>query len=121
MVSEANTLGRARQARRIFRVSLSAFLLLGAISFVLMWFGNDMLAGLLNNERAAHGIRALAPAVVCVGCLSAFRGYAQGSFRMTPTAVSQILEALCKLFVGLGLAAYLLHLGYPDYIAFKNE
>lgn len=117
MVSEANTLGRVRQSRRIFRVSLSAFLFLGAISFALMWFGNDFFAGLLNNERAAHGIRALAPAVVCVGCLSAFRGYAQGNFRMTPTAVSQVLEALCKLFVGLGLAAYVLHLGYPDYIA----
>lgn len=117
MVSEANTLGRHRQAQRVFRVSFAVFLTLGVISFILMWWGNDYLAGLLNNPRAAYGIRALAPAVICVGCLSAFRGYAQGRFHMTPTAVSQIIEALCKLVIGLALALWLLRAGYPDYIA----
>lgn len=117
MVSEANTLGRHRQAQRVFRVSFAVFLTLGVISFILMWWGNHYLAGLLHNPRAAYGIRALAPAVVCVGCLSAFRGYAQGRFHMTPTAVSQIIEALCKLVIGLALALWLLRAGYPDYIA----
>lgn len=117
MVSEANTLGRHAQARRVFHVSLAVFLTLGVLSFLLMWWGNDYLAGLLHNSRAAYGIRALAPAVICVGCLSAFRGYAQGCFHMTPTAVSQIIEAACKLFIGLALALWLLRAGYPDYIA----
>ena len=108
MVSEANALGRERQARRVFRVSFAAFLTLGVLSFAIMWWGSGFCAGLLHNPNAAYGIRVLAPAVVCVGCLSAFRGYAQGNFRMTPTAVSQIIEALCKLFVGLALAYYLL-------------
>ena len=117
MVSEANTLGKHKQAQRIFRVSFAVFLTLGILSFALMWWGNDYLAALLHNPRAAYGIRALAPAVVCVGCLSAFRGYAQGRFYMTPTAVSQIIEALCKLVIGLALALWLLHEGYPDYIA----
>ena len=111
MVSEANTLGRENQARRVFRVSAATFLTLGAVSFCVMWFGSDWCAALLNNPRAAYGIRTLAPAVVCVGGLSAFRGYAQGSFRMTPTAVSQIIEAVCKLAVGLAIAQYLLKLG----------
>lgn len=117
MVSEANTLGRHAQAQRVFRVSFAVFLTLGVLSFILMWWGNDYLAGLLHNSRAAYGIRALAPAVICVGCLSAFRGFAQGCFHMTPTAVSQIIEALCKLVIGLALALWLLRAGYPDYIA----
>ncbi len=112
MVSEANALGRERQARRVFRVSFAAFVTLGALSFAIMWWGSDFCAGLLHNPNASYGIRALAPAVICVGCLSAFRGYAQGNFRMTPTAVSQIIEALCKLFVGLALAYYLLHVAH---------
>ena len=111
MVSEANTFGRENQARRIFRVSAATFLTLGAVSFCVMWFGNEWCARLLTNPRAAFGIRMLAPAVVCVGGLSAFRGYAQGNFRMTPTSVSQIIEAVCKLVVGLALAQYLLHIG----------
>ena len=117
LVSEAYARGRTRQAQRTFNISLIVFLVLGLLSFALMWWGNDFLAGLLNNPRAAYGIRTLAPAVVCVGCLSAFRGYAQGRQYMTPTAVSQILEALCKLIFGLALSMWLLKIGQPDYIA----
>ncbi len=117
LVSEAYARGRTRQARRTFHISLLVFLVLGLLSFALMWWGNEFLAGLLNNPRAAYGIRTLAPAVVCVGCLSAFRGYAQGRQYMTPTAVSQILEALCKLIFGLALSMWLLKIGQPDYIA----
>ena len=113
LVSESYALGRTRQAHRTFRVSLSVFLVLGVASFALMWWGSDLLAGFLNNPRAAYGIRALAPAVVCVGCLSAFRGYAQGRQYMTPTAVSQIIEALCKLVLGLALSMWLLRIGQP--------
>ena len=117
LVSEANTLGRGNQARRTFRVSFTAFVTLGVLSFLVMWFGDGWCAGLLHNPNAALGIRVLAPAVVCVGCLSAFRGYAQGSFRMTPTAVSQILEALCKLFIGLALARRLMRAGLGASVA----
>ena len=118
MVSEANTLGRENQAKRILRVSAATFLTLGLLSFALMWFGNGVIAERwLHNPRAALGIRTLAPAVVCVGGLSAFRGYAQGNFRMTPTAVSQVIEAVCKLAVGLALAGYLLRLGHDASVA----
>ena len=107
LVSEANALGRRNQVRRTFRLALALFLVLGVLSFLVMFFGSEQLAGLMNDSMAAPGIRALAPAVICVGCLSAFRGYAQGHGSMTPTAVSQIIEALCKLTVGLGLAYWL--------------
>ena len=110
-VSEANTLGRYNQKQKVFRVALTAFLTMGLASFVVMWFGADRLAQLMNNSHSAPGIMALAPAVVCVGCLSAFRGYAQGHMNMAPTAVSQIMEALCKLFLGLALAAFIMQGG----------
>ena len=92
MVSEARTLGRYGQVRQVFRLSLGVFLGLGVVS-------------------------SLAPAVICVGCLSAFRGYAQGHGRMTPTAVSQILEAMCKLCVGLGLAYWIVNVGGEPHLA----
>ena len=111
LVSEANALGRQNQVQRTFYLALSLFLVLGVLSFLVMAFGADQLAGLMNDSMAAPGIRALAPAVICVGCLSAFRGYAQGHGNMTPTAVSQIIEALCKLTVGLGLAYWLVNQG----------
>ena len=117
MVSEANALGRQNQVHKVFRLSLAAFLTLGVVSFLIMYFGSEQLAGMMHDSLAAAGIRALAPAVICVGCLSAFRGYAQGHGNMTPSAVSQILEALCKLVIGLGLAYWLVRAGQPSHVA----
>ena len=118
LVSEANALNRRNQVRRTFRLALVLFLTLGLISFLVMFFRADALAGMMNDSKAAAGIRALAPAVVCVGCLAALRGYSQGHSNMTPTSVSQIIEALCKLVVGLGLAFWLVKQGKdPDVAA----
>lgn len=117
LVSEANALNRRAQVRRIFRMALLLFLALGALSFLVMFFRADWLAGLMHDSKAAPGIRALAPAVVCVGCLAAFRGYTQGHSNMTPTSVSQIIEALCKLVIGLGLAWWLVKAGRPAEVA----
>ena len=117
LVSEANALGRRNQVRRIFRLALAAFLTLGVASFMVMYFKADWLAGLMHDSKAAAGIRTLAPAVICVGCLAAFRGYSQGHSNMVPTSVSQIIEALCKLVVGLGLAYWLVSAGQPSHVA----
>ena len=118
LVSEANALDRRNLVRRTFRLALVLFLTLGLISFLVMFFRADALAGMMNDSKAAAGIRALAPAVVCVGCLAALRGYSQGHSNMAPTSVSQIIEALCKLVVGLGLAFWLVKQGKdPDVAA----
>lgn len=46
---------------------------------------------------------------------SCLRGYFQGRSNMTPTAVSQVLESLIKLFVGIALALYFLKTtGLPE-------
>ncbi len=118
MVSEANTLGRQNQVHKVFSVAMKIFVLLGAISFMIMFFGADYIAtSVMNNEKSAACIRALAPAVIGVGCLSAFRGYAQGHSNMVPTSVSQVIEAIIKLIVGLALAMLLLQLGKSSSLA----
>ena len=76
-----------------------------------MFFQAEGLAGFLENSLAAQPIRALAPAVFCVCLLACMRGYTQGQGNMTPTAVSQVLEALLKLAIGLPLAWYVLRIG----------
>ena len=117
LVSEANALGRRNQVKRTFRLALGLFLCLGVVSFLVMYFKADWLAGLMNDSYAAAGIRTLAPAVICVGCLAAFRGYSQGHSNMTPTSVSQIIEALCKLVIGLALAWWIVKAGQPAHVA----
>ena len=113
LVSEANAQGRRGQVRRTFQLALGMFVILGLVSFLVMYFKADMLAEMMHDTKAAAGIRALSPAVVCVGCLAALRGYTQGHLNMTPTSVSQIIEALCKLIIGLTLAWWLVKGGQP--------
>ena len=105
MVSEANALNRGNQVKKVFSLALAAFCLLGTASFCIMAFLPQQLADLMQDSHAAYSILALAPAVFFICPMSAMRGYFQGHAQMTPTAVSQVIEALCKLVIGLALAS----------------
>ena len=106
-ISEANALGRKNQVERTFRVALTTFLTLGLISFFCMTVLASPLAQYaISNPKAVYCIIALAPSVLCVCIMSAFRGYFQGHFNMMPTGVSQIIEAGSKLLIGLALAVF---------------
>ena len=111
LTSEAHAQGRENQKRKIFRTAIWLFFALGLVGALLMYFGAGQLADFMNEPLGYWPIKALAPAVFCVCLLACMRGYTQGQGNMTPTAVSQILEALCKLFLGLTLAWYFLKLG----------
>ena len=108
MVSEANARGRVNQVNQVFRLALVAFCVLGTLSFLIMAVFPRQLAGLMNNSKSYWSIMALSPAVFFICPMSALRGYFQGHSLMTPTAVSQIIEALCKLAIGLALASFII-------------
>lgn len=104
-ISEANALGRQNQVQKVFRVAFVTFLTLGIVSFLCMTVLALPMANIvLSNPKAVYCVLALAPSVLCVCVMSAFRGYFQGHLNMLPTAISQVIEALFKLIVGLALA-----------------
>ncbi len=111
LTSQAHAQGRENAKRKIFRTAIWLFFALGLIGSALMFFGARQLANFQENPMAAQAIQALAPAVFCVCLLACMRGYTQGQGNMTPTAVSQVLEALCKLGIGLPLASYVISVG----------
>ena len=111
LTSEAHALGRENEKRKLFSTSIWLFFALGVAGMLLMFFGAAPLAAFMNNDLAYWSIRALSPAVFCVCLLACMRGYTQGQGNMQPTAISQILEAVCKLVIGLSLAWYFLKLG----------
>ena len=114
LTSQAHAQGLENQKRKIFRTAIWLFLILGLIGSTLMFTQPQVLAEFLNNSLAAKAVQALAPAVFCVCLLACIRGYTQGQGNMTPTAVSQVLEALCKLGIGLPLAWYVLQIGMGE-------
>ena len=113
-IAQATTLGRQNQARKTFRMALMGFLVMGLAGFLVMFFGAEPIALALKDSGAVLAIRALAPCVFFVCGMAAFRGYYQGHGNMTPTSVSQIIEASLKLLIGLGLTAYVMGLTFPD-------
>ena len=58
MISEADTLGRPVQARKIFRVAWLTFAIFGLLLGLVMFLFPTELAGMLNNVRAVAGARA---------------------------------------------------------------
>lgn len=110
MVSESYTLGNGRQVERIFKTALIAYLSIGLVGTGVMMLLPNLLADMMGTPKASYSIFALGPAVVCICFASACRGYFQGQGNMTPTAVSQIIEAAAKLLLGLSLAYVVMRL-----------
>lgn len=116
-ISEANVLGRRNQVNSVFRVARATFLTLGTISFLIMFCFAHQLATLQGDSMSAAAVRVMSLSCFFACAISSYRGYAQGHSDMVPTAVSQMLEALTKLIVGLVLAWYLLRAGFGSDIS----
>lgn len=105
MISEAQALGNEAQIKRIFKTAIYVFIALGiAGSLVMLVFCRQLSVMVTNSENSWAAIAALAPCVLLICLISAYRGFFQGQSSMTPTSVSQIFESITRLVVGLGLA-----------------
>ena len=104
MIAEASNLGNFRRVKQIYRTSRAIFLTLGLAGSLLMTVFCHQLAEFQNQPDAWAAIGCLGPAVFLICLMSTFRGFFQGQSNMIPTSVSQVLEAVVKLIVGLGAA-----------------
>ncbi|MBE6978413.1 MAG: polysaccharide biosynthesis protein [Ruminococcaceae bacterium] len=109
MISEANALGHHNQVRQIYRTGRSVALTLGIIGSLLMTIFCRELAQFQEQPDAWFAIGCLGPALLLICILSTFRGFFQGQGNMGPTSISQMLEAVCKLIVGMTAAVILLN------------
>ena len=117
MLSESRSKGQIRQAKKIFRIALMLFVVVGFIGMCIMLIGAQAYSEhILHADVTVYCIMAIAPTLFFISIASAYRGYFQGYQQMLPTAVSQLIESLCKLFLGIVLATYALRQGYAIYI-----
>lgn len=114
MVAERVQQGRERDALGVFRCALLVLLGIGLVTGAVMALFSTQIAGMLGNSRASFALAAIAPALILVAVMSAYRGYFQGMQNMTPTAISQLIEQVGKLAAGFPLAAYMMRYG-PEY------
>ena len=105
-------------ARRVFRISMLLMVATGLFFSVLTYFGAQWLIEwqFIRDPRAYMSVVALAPTIFFVTLLASSRGYLQGWQRMTPTAVSQIIEQIFRVITMVLFASLFLPLGL-DYAA----
>ena len=108
MISQASSLRHYNQVRRVYATARGIFLGLGIAGALLMTVFCRQLAQFQNQPDAWAAIGCLGPCVLLICIMSTFRGYFQGQGNMLPTSVSQVLEAVVKLVVGILAAMALL-------------
>ena len=111
LISEAVAEGRQGALGRILRVSLVSLAALGAVGTVGMLCFAGPIAEANSGGDSFLCLLAIAPALFFVCISSVLRGYFQGFGRMTPTAVSGMIEAFGKMLLGLLLVHLVLSLG----------
>lgn len=115
MVSARVAKGQFKNAQKIYRASMAfAFVVGGGVSLV-VFFGADLLAGLMLEPMSAIALRIFAPTLVVVAVIGVMRGYFQGMGTMMPTAVSQIIEQIINAAISIAAAYFLF--GYGTKVA----
>ncbi|HEX3038310.1 MAG TPA: polysaccharide biosynthesis protein [Oscillospiraceae bacterium] len=115
MVSENYTRGRFRDIRQIYRASVPIFIVTGTSGFLIMLFGASAYVNYIGSSGALPAMYVLAPTILFCCLSSIYRGYYEGLRNMYPTAISQVIEAVCKLVVGLAAAYFLVQSGMKEY------
>ena len=115
MVAAANAKGNASEVKRVFRVSMVMFIIIGAIGTAIMVvFSKAFAASTGIGEELYLSIIAIAPTLFFICITSSYRGYFQGLQNMIPTSVSQVIEAVGKLGIGLIAGNIAIQAGYND-------
>lgn len=109
MVGTAYSQGRKKEADVVFSVAFWLFFSLGLVGSIVMFtFSRQIAVYVMDSPGSEYAIMALAPTLFFISIMSALRGYFQGRSNMIPTAMSQVIEAVTKVFIGVGLAAYII-------------
>lgn len=108
MVSERLKLGHYDGAYNVFKVAVTTLASIGAVCTLIMIFGGKLFISIFKwHPDTYYSILGLsfAPLFVCI--LSSFKGFFQGMQIMTPPSISQIVESITRVIVGLSLAIFL--------------
>ena len=112
LISESRSRGELKQIKKIFITAIILFVSIGLLGMCAMFFGANRFADMLGSAPTNVCIMAIAPTLFFICVSSTLRGYFQGFQQMIPTAISQLIEALCKLILGVLFARYAVSQGY---------
>ncbi|MGR3742018.1 putative polysaccharide biosynthesis protein [Companilactobacillus sp. DQM5] len=108
-ISHYNALNEYSAGNKLFKQGLKLMIGLGIIFAGVMFFGTKYLAKIFagGDMTTIPVLKSLSFAVLIIPILSITRGYFQGYGQMAPSAISQIIEQIARVFYML-LATYLI-------------
>lgn len=115
MVAESVALNRHKEARAILHTARKIFFIMGLAGTILMLIISVPYAMFISGVKTFPVLLAVTPSIFLCCFLSSYRGYYEGLRNMIPTAVSQIIEALGKLILGLVFAGAIMNYGESAY------
>lgn len=113
----AERIAQGKDSRAVFKTAMKLFTLIGVVGALFMAVFAPFLAKAQGSEEVLWGYYALAPSVLLVSAISVFRGWFQGCNRMFPTALSEVVEQVVKVALGVGFA-YLFRDDIPKAVVF---
>lgn len=107
LVSKHHATGQLTSLASLRKGAMSAFFAVGILGTVIIWLAAVPYARLVaSSPKSVYTILVLAPCLLFSCVAACYRGYYEGFLNMVPTAVSQALEAVCKLLFGLAAAKW---------------
>ena len=87
---------------RVFKTAMCFAFVAGIIAALITFFGAEFFSvTLFKSASSAIPLKYLAPTIFVFAIMGVLRGYYQGKNTMLPTAISQLLEQLFHVVVGL--------------------
>ena len=102
---------RGEGAKKYLFACMLTLLTLSTVAATLVFSLAKYISTAQGNTLAYKGFWIISPSLIFVGAIAGFRGWFQGEMYMIPTAVSNVLEQVVKLGVGLTLSVVFLKRG----------
>ena len=104
MVSSRIAEGDFINAHKSYKLAMKVSWALGIISFIVMFFGAGAIAAAYKNPGAEASMKAISVALLFTPVVASMRGYYQGRQNMKPTGITEVVEQMMRVAVGLTLA-----------------
>lgn len=117
VVAKYTALGNTVAARRAVRVAILPLVATSLVLTAAVALFRNVISGVQGNTDAGIAYLALCPSLLLASGINVIRGYFQGKAKMLPGGVSQLIEQVVKLALGLYAARMLLPYGVKYAVA----
>ncbi|MDO5015237.1 MAG: polysaccharide biosynthesis protein [Clostridia bacterium] len=116
LISESIARKEYKNVKKLSKVSIFLFLIIGIVGTLVLLALAVPYTKIINSPKTIYGIWAIAPSLIFCCLTAAYEGYYEGMRNMLPTAITQLVDMIGKLVVGVLLAMYVSNRGMSEFL-----